>query len=214
MPSTKPSPHPESVIADLASCARAGERVDANALLKALRPAVVRFCRRRKVAWADTEDVAQNTLLKLAEALAVGIVPRRSYLAWAYTLVNFEILTFRKQCKRRREIHDTDLASRSVELRETGNDVWVTGVEWRHAVVRVCQDYEALLRDLVADPDGGSSARLRKRKQRAIVRLYAAVDQSLVDSSTPARRLRATTGGTGRQARNGTKSGATVTKVP
>jgi DNA-directed RNA polymerase specialized sigma24 family protein len=167
----------EGMVDDLALRVRVGDREAENALVKVLRPLVVRFCRRRMSMETEAEDVAQDALVKFMQAIAIGMTPRRSHLAWLYAVAKFDVLTHRKRALRRRETDGVSLESDIADRLDDGGD-WMKSMEAFEALARLNPCDRAVVHDLLARSAEPASARSRKRKQRTLGRLRSAIHQA------------------------------------
>jgi RNA polymerase sigma-70 factor (ECF subfamily) len=127
---------------------------------------------------ADAEDIAQESLIKLAEQV-VDFDRGRDGLSWAFAIAAFEIKSHLRRVLRRRETLDpaaiADLPDCAPPLE---NDLIEEQYEsaLHDALARLAPgDYQTLIMGagLIEEP-AAKSAALRKRRQRAMQRLKAA----------------------------------------
>jgi len=147
-----------------------GERDAFTPLFDRLWPVVRAFTGRVLGHDADADDVAQRALVSVF-ARASEYDPRRDGVAWALGIAGWECRTLRRKTQRRREVGD------AIEIEASGPspEDAVIDAEILRAFDAVAgtlapDDRAALGIDGERDPDL-SPATLRKRRQRALVRL-------------------------------------------
>ena len=79
-----------------------GDRSASTALIAALWPVLCAFAQRAVGNPADAEDIAQESLIKLATQMA-DFDASRDGLSWAFAIASFEVKTHLKRVTRRRE---------------------------------------------------------------------------------------------------------------
>jgi RNA polymerase sigma-70 factor (ECF subfamily) len=171
-----------------------GDRSVSRSLFAALWPRVRGLAGRMLPAAADADDAAQEAMVTVFARVA-DYDRSRPGLPWALTIGRYACLTARKARQRRREVPEEaapaltcDDASLEVERREQAGllAALVQGLDPR--------DQRALLGD-DREPSVAATASLRKRRQRALGRIRAALHGTsrafaagLVRGSTRARR--------------------------
>lgn len=157
-----------------------GDRSAFDSLFAAAWPVVLGFSRRLVGDRADAEDVAQRTMIKLAQQ-ASRYDRERPALGWILTIAAWEAKSARKSAARRRARH-VELATGSRPATEGPDDAptpeaTVLRRELHDALVHALEqlsdlDRQTLLDDIHEhiDPDLRPATR-RKRRQRALERL-------------------------------------------
>lgn len=149
-----------------------GDRSAFSPVFAALWPIVRRFCRGALGQEADGDDAAQVALQKLFYQAGRydGETPA---IAWALTIAAWECRTLRRQRQRSRAIpleqaRDLSGAAESPEAQLLQRDLEAAV----HSVVaQLAEPDQAAIRAALRGVEASSSARDRKRKQRALVRL-------------------------------------------
>ncbi|MEJ7601576.1 MAG: sigma-70 family RNA polymerase sigma factor [Kofleriaceae bacterium] len=149
-----------------------GDRSAFREVFDSLWPVLLAVASRALPGRADSEDAAQRAILKVFDRI-VDLDRDRDGVAWAITIVGFEILTLRRQSQRRRE---DDVEVNPHDPREAADDLLIDQ-ELRQAVHHVIarlgeRDRGALSELLLGDKPRGEAA--RKRRFRAVERLRAA----------------------------------------
>ena len=155
-----------------------GDRTALTLLTATIWPLLCAFARRAVSNAADAEDIAQESLIKLAAQMA-DFDPGRDGLSWAFAIASFEIKSHLRRIARRRETLDPAAIA---ELPDSAPPPENELIE---------EQFESALRDALARLEPGDcetlivgndhtesraakSAAQRKRRQRAIQRLKAA----------------------------------------
>ena len=155
-----------------------GDRSALTPLAATLRPLLCAFARRAVNNAADAEDIAQESLIKLAAQVA-DFDRGRDGLSWAFAIAAFEIKSHLRRIVRRRETSDPAAIA---ELPDCAPPLENELIEeqyessLRDALARLKpDDYRTLIMgaDRIEEP-AAKSAALRKRRQRAMQRLKAA----------------------------------------
>lgn len=140
-------------------------------------PAILGFANRMIGEPADAEDVAQETLIKIAARIA-DYDRSRDGLTWAYAIAAYEIRTWRRKRFRRREIPHIPEVEQHMPHSPSTEDA-VAESQLQQALIDALgnlspTDREALgisePTELSAD---ASDVTVRKRRQRAVGRLRA-----------------------------------------
>jgi RNA polymerase sigma factor (sigma-70 family) len=171
---------PEAAAAVQAAFARlaGGERGAFDEIYGALWPLMRALCHRELAHAADAEDAAQRALIRLFER-AADFDPGRSAVGWALTLAAWECRTTRRQRARGR----LDPLSAAHEPPDEAQDpcAQVAAGEARAHLAAALErlaplDRQTLLDTLREDaPAAVAGATFRKRRQRAMARLRAAL---------------------------------------
>ena len=82
-----------------------GDRQAATLLIRLLWPVLLAFARRAVGNADDAEDIAQESLIKIAARVA-DFDSARDGLSWAFAIASFELKSHRKRVTRRRELAD------------------------------------------------------------------------------------------------------------
>jgi len=158
-----------------------GDRAAITPAFDLLWPVVSQFCRRALASAADGEDAAQEAMVKLFARMS-SFDRDRDGLAWALTIAAWECRTIRRRAGRRREAALDEAARASV----TGGDSEALlaarelAAAARAALAELApRDRETVLAALSDDPTARPSAvapaTFRKRLERALDRLRAAM---------------------------------------
>lgn len=155
----------------------AGEREAFTRVFEAIWPRMLGLCRATLGHEADAADAAQQAMIKLMER-ASDYDPRRPALPWALAIAAWECRTISRRRTRRREVEATE----APELREDANDP-ETELSRRDLVRRALDamnelsetDRETLVATFFDEPSEVAGATLRKRRERALDRLRAAM---------------------------------------
>lgn len=163
----------ESLDASMARLAR-GDRSAFTPVFQALWPRTLRLCAGILKNEADAADAAQQALAKLLER-ASEYDPRRPALPWALGIAFWECRTLLKRRARRREVPVDDALSRAT----TGGQEDAVERELVEAAVHALgtlsdADKETLVATFWEEAASVGGATLRKRRERALVRLRAA----------------------------------------
>ena len=150
-----------------------GDRSAFRPVFDFLQPLLLRFVG-RQVAASETDDVAQQALLRVFER-ASEFDPALDALSWAFGIAAWEVRTARKRHERRREEPAQALLALADGAR--GPDERFEAAQLEAAVVEVlgtmgASDLETLLR--VARGERLPGATFRKRVERAVGRLRLA----------------------------------------
>lgn len=140
-------------------------------------PVILGFANRMIGERADAEDVAQETLIKIAARIA-DYDRKRDGLTWAYAIAAYEIRTWRRKRYRRREVpHVPEIeahvprspsaeeAVAEAQLKQALLDALGTLSEGDREVLGISEPSRA--------PGEVSDVAIRKRRQRAVGRLRA-----------------------------------------
>ncbi|MBX7083175.1 MAG: sigma-70 family RNA polymerase sigma factor [Nannocystaceae bacterium] len=148
-----------------------GDREAFTPLFERLWPVVRSFTARALGHDADADDVAQRAMVSLF-ARASAYDTHRDGLAWALGIAAWECRTLRRRQQRRRELPQD--AAASVRDDATPEHALLEA-ELAAAFCAITGSLDAEdRRALGLEPDGGpASPALRKRKQRALLRLRA-----------------------------------------
>jgi RNA polymerase sigma factor (sigma-70 family) len=151
-----------------------GDRGAFDALIDELWPVILSFARRGLGRDQDAEDVAQEVFFKICSRSA-DFDRSRDALSWAFGIASYEILTQRRRRQRSREVPDEALIAAQVDAAASQEERLLQG-EQQHAFAQaVAALADADRRSLGLEPDpralGLAGAALRKRKQRALLRL-------------------------------------------
>jgi RNA polymerase sigma-70 factor, ECF subfamily len=163
----------ETLDASMARLAR-GDRSAFTAVFQALWPRTLRLCSGILKNDADAADAAQQALTKILER-ASEYDPRRPALPWALGIASWECRTLLKRRTRRREVTTDDPLLGAIS--DAQEDV----VERQLVEAAVTAlgtlsdaDKETLLSTFWEEAASVGGATLRKRRERALVRLRAA----------------------------------------
>lgn len=149
-----------------------GDRSAFDALLDQLWPVILAFARRGLDNVADAEDIAQETFFKICARIS-DFDPSRDGLSWAFGIASYEILTQRRQ-RRRREVAAPAPLSREVDPAASQEDTLLERERVRaleRAVSTLGTEDRRVLGLGPETPLLVAGATLRQRKQRALDRL-------------------------------------------
>ncbi len=206
MPSASAAARPSVDV--LVACARRGDAVALDALCAAVRPPLLRFCRRVLADRHDAEDATQDTLLAMSCGLAT-YDGRGSFMGWVYAIAGHEAARAARRRGRALAQAAVDLDAALLHDHEP-----MTEAQWRlveqeahvactFAVVALLSDAERvayLLGDVLAVPDrvgaelaGVTPAAFRKRLSRArrAVRAHVAHASGVGTAPAPVRQAAA-----------------------
>lgn len=163
-------PELDALLARLA----AGDRAAFSAAFRLLWPPTLRLCQSLLRADADAEDAAQNAMEKIF-ARASDYDPTRPALPWALAIASWECRTLAKRRVRKREVAATEapeLGHADMESEQVKRDL----VEAATAALGTLSpsDRETLLATFFDEAASVEGATLRKRRERALVRLRTA----------------------------------------
>jgi RNA polymerase sigma-70 factor, ECF subfamily len=148
-----------------------GDRSATAALVAALWPVLCAFARRAVGDADDAEDIAQESLIKIAARIA-DFDTSRDGLSWAFAIASFEVKSHLKRISRRREIAgSTTIEEMAHEEPSPEGRVLDEEVEQtlRQSLARLTSaDLQTLASSAAVMPPA-----LRKRRQRALARLRA-----------------------------------------
>lgn len=166
-------PTDESLDAWMARLSR-GDRSAFTPVFRALWPRTLRLCQSILKHDADAADAAQQALAKILER-ASEYDPRRPALPWALGVASWECRTLLKRRARRREVPADDAL---LTATTGGQDEAVERTLVEAAVTALGTlsdaDKETLLATFWEEAASVGGATLRKRRERALVRLRAA----------------------------------------
>lgn len=151
-----------------------GDRDAFRAVFDGLWPALLSLARGMGLPPPDAEDAAQKALLRVFAQIA-DLDPDRDGVAWALTLLSYEVLTLRKQRLRRREAASEELAEARDE--RAGPEDLAQRAELyrqlREAVGALEERDQQALACVLADTEPSPGETARKRRYRALERLRA-----------------------------------------
>lgn len=150
-----------------------GDRSAATPVFEALWPAVRDFAAR--AVGDDAQDMAQQALLKVFEQ-AASYDRSRDALAWALAIAGWEVKTELKRRARRRE-QAWEAAAEQVASSGATADESLDDARFRAAVEAAARSLSEADRTTLAEAlaETGGGATWRKRKERALTRLRAAM---------------------------------------
>lgn len=164
----------DSALDPLMARLAAGDRSAFTQVFELLWPRTIRLCASMLKNDADAADAAQQAMTKILER-ASEYDRRRPALPWALAIATWECRTILKRRFRRREVAG-DAAVESVVSHEDEQHVQRQLVEAALAAVGTLSepDRETLIATFWEEAASASGATLRKRRERALVRLRAA----------------------------------------
>jgi RNA polymerase sigma-70 factor (ECF subfamily) len=154
-----------------------GDRSSFTVLMDELWPVLLSFASRLIGEQADAEDVAQETLIKIAARIS-DYDRSRDGATWAYAIAAYEIRTWRRKRYRRRELPNVENVEQLVAPTPSVEDVYMEE-QLGHALADALgtlseSDREALGVTEHARLAGEiSDTAIRKRRQRAVTKLRA-----------------------------------------
>lgn len=128
---------------ELVRQAQLGDQHATEALLAAVRPALVTYCQRR-IGLNDAEDAAQETLVRLANALPT-YRPRKPVLAYAYGIAAHVVASAHREAYRDR----THLAAELPGSSPVQPEEQVLRAELRTSLARLVETLEPRQREIV-----------------------------------------------------------------
>lgn len=140
-------------------------------------PVILGFANRMIGERSDAEDVAQETLIKIAARIA-DYDRKRDGLTWAYAIAAYEIRTWRRKRYRRREVPHVPEIEAHVPRSPSAEEA-VAEAQLKQALVDALGnlsdgDREVLgISELSRASGEVSDVAIRKRRQRAVGRLRA-----------------------------------------
>jgi RNA polymerase sigma factor (sigma-70 family) len=152
-----------------------GDRSSLIVLMDELWPVLLAFASRLIRERADAEDVAQETLIKVAARIA-DYDRARDGLTWVYAIATYEIRTLRRKHHRRRELPNVENIEQLTAPAPSVEDMYIED-QIRQALTEALgtlseSDREALgLADRSGHLTEVSDATVRKRRQRAVTKL-------------------------------------------
>jgi RNA polymerase sigma-70 factor, ECF subfamily len=152
-----------------------GDRSGFTPLFRRLWPPTLRMCLGMLKNEADASDAAQQAMEKILTR-ASGYDRQRPELPWALAIAAWECRTLRRKRSRRREVPDE---TQREELGAGGEDDAVQRDLVRAAAEAMGElseaDRETLIATFWDEAASASGATLRKRRERALVRLRQAM---------------------------------------
>ena len=152
-----------------------GDRSSLTVLMDELWPVLLAFSGRLIGERADAEDVAQETLIKVAARIA-DYDRQRDGLTWVYAMAAYEIRTWRRKRYRRRELPSSENVEELIAPTPSTEDTYMEE-QLRQALADALGtlsegDREAL-GVVERTPHSGeiSDTAIRKRRQRAVTKL-------------------------------------------
>lgn len=150
-----------------------GDRDAFPIVFDGLWPHLLRFVRRATAGHPDSEDLAQQALLKLFARISDFDVTQDG-VAWAFGIAAYEVRTLRKQILRRRE---TGVEGAFVAAGPSPEHSAITG-DLHEALLEVLgelspREREMLLGEATNESGSVTAATWRKRRQRALEKLRA-----------------------------------------
>jgi RNA polymerase sigma factor (sigma-70 family) len=151
-----------------------GDRSAFDVLLDELWPVILSFARRGLGGTLDAEDVAQEVFMKICSRIA-DFDRGRDGLSWAFGIVSYEVLTYRKRAQRRREVQDDLALEQAADPDGSQEGVLIErelALAFEQAVGALTEeDREVLGITSQGRLLGPASPAQRKRRQRALDRL-------------------------------------------
>jgi RNA polymerase sigma factor (sigma-70 family) len=154
-----------------------GDRSSFPALMNELWPVLLAFASRLVGERADAEDVAQETLIKIAARIA-DYDRSRDGLTWAYAIAAYEIRTWRRKRYRRRELPSSEgvehvaAPTPTASVEEDYMEEQLRQVLAEALGTLSASDREALgITERTTISGEISDAAMRKRRQRAVSKL-------------------------------------------
>lgn len=152
-----------------------GDRSSLTVLMDELWPVLLAFSGRLIGERADAEDVAQETLIKVAARIA-DYDRQRDGLTWVYAIAAYEIRTWRRKRYRRRELSNSENVEGLIAPTPSTEDTYIEG-QLRQALADALgtlseSDRQALgIAEHTPYSRETSDAAIRKRRQRAVTKL-------------------------------------------
>lgn len=152
-----------------------GDRSSLTVLMDELWPVLLAFASRLIRERADAEDVAQETLIKVAARIA-DYDRARDGVTWVYAIAAYEIRTLRRKHLRRHELPNVENIDQFTTPAPSTEDMYIED-QMRQVLTEALgtlseSDREALgLTDRGTDSGEASDAAVRKRRQRAVTKL-------------------------------------------
>lgn len=152
-----------------------GDRSALTALMDELWPVLLAFASRLIRERADAEDVAQETLIKVAARIA-DYDRTRDGVTWVYAIAAYEVRTLRRKHHRRRELPHVDNIDQFTRPSSSTEEMYIED-QMRQVLTEALgtlseNDRQALgLVDSGTQSADASNAAIRKRRQRAITKL-------------------------------------------
>lgn len=154
-----------------------GDRAALRILMDELWPVILGFANRMIGEQADAEDVAQETLIKIAARIA-DFDRKRDGLTWAYAIAAYEIRTWRRKRFRRKEVPHLPEMEAHMPRSPSTEDA-VAEDQLKQALLDALGNLSDTDREAlgISEPTQVSSdvpdVTIRKRRQRAVGRLRA-----------------------------------------
>lgn len=152
-----------------------GDRSSFTVLMDELWPVLLSFASRLIGERADAEDVAQETLIKIAARIS-DYDRTRDGVTWAYAIAAYEIRTWRRKRYRRRELPNLENVEQLIAPAPSIEDVYMEeqlGQALADALGTLSDsDREALgVTERTGLSGEISDTAIRKRRQRAVTKL-------------------------------------------
>lgn len=152
-----------------------GDRSSFTVLMDELWPVLLSFASRLIGERADAEDVAQETLIKIAARIA-DYDRSRDGVTWAYAIAAYEVRTWRRKRYRRRELPSSENVEQLIAPTPSIEDVYMEeqlGQALADALGTLSEsDREALgVSERTRLSGETSDTAIRKRRQRAVTKL-------------------------------------------
>lgn len=148
-----------------------GDRAAFAAAFRLLWPPILRLCRSMLRNTADAEDAAQQAMEKIF-VRSRDYDRTRSALPWALAIASWECRTLRQKRRRRREQPEPSESQMvSFDMEQTHVEHLLAGAALAAMGTLSDKDRETLLATFWEEAAGVSGPTLRKRRERALVRL-------------------------------------------
>ncbi|MEJ6018982.1 sigma-70 family RNA polymerase sigma factor [Corynebacterium sp. H113] len=185
----------EVELQDLVAQAVGGDRKALRAILSAIHPAVVRYCRLRmgNERSVSPEDVAQEVLLAVARALPRYVDHGRPFMAFVYGVASHKVADAHRANMRDLSQPEMDLPDRPFEGEgpesitldhDSCNEVGLLldRLSEKARNIIVLRVFEGLSAEETADRLGMTPGAVRVAQHRALTRLRGLVEQAAVGS--------------------------------